>query len=197
VLEVTILDEQNIRFTYIPTHLHYMLLEVLKNSMRATCEYHKGVEESKLPPIEAIIVRSSASSEVIIKLCDQGGGISKDTLDKIWLYSYSTMPPKDANKNATPMAGLGYGLPLARLHARYFGGHLGVVSMHGYELEYTCFFFKKKKKKLYFKILQTSFVLFIHLSFYIVRIEKKKFENVFFFAFLFKLRKINLNKDSF
>ncbi|ETO16978.1 hypothetical protein RFI_20361 [Reticulomyxa filosa] len=132
VPEVNIIDEQHIRFTYIPTHLHYILLELLKNSMRATCEHHKDLDESKLPPIEAIIVGSSASNEVTIKLCDQGGGIPKDNLDKIWLYSYSTVPPKDAKTKATPMAGLGYGLPLSRLHAQYFGGHLGVVSMHGY-----------------------------------------------------------------
>ena len=30
------------------------------------------------------------------------------------------------------MAGLGFGLPLSRLHARYFGGDLEIVNVQGY-----------------------------------------------------------------
>ncbi|KAJ2188213.1 hypothetical protein IW144_005877, partial [Coemansia sp. RSA 522] len=31
-----------------------------------------------------------------------------------------------------PIAGLGFGLPMARLYAEYFGGSLDIVSMEGY-----------------------------------------------------------------
>ena len=32
----------------------------------------------------------------------------------------------------TPLAGLGYGLPISRSYARYFGGDLNLMSMEGY-----------------------------------------------------------------
>ena len=32
----------------------------------------------------------------------------------------------------SPLAGLGYGLPISRSYARYFGGDLVIVSMEGY-----------------------------------------------------------------
>jgi len=32
----------------------------------------------------------------------------------------------------SPMAGLGFGLPLARLYARHFGGDLDIVSVYGH-----------------------------------------------------------------
>ncbi|KAI6859477.1 hypothetical protein KC334_g21597 [Hortaea werneckii] len=40
----------------------------------------------------------------------------------------------DFNKSdfKAPMAGFGYGLPISRLYARYFGGDLKMISMEGY-----------------------------------------------------------------
>ena len=32
----------------------------------------------------------------------------------------------------TPLAGLGYGLPISRSYARYFGGDLNIMSMEGH-----------------------------------------------------------------
>ena len=78
---------------------------------------------------------------------DKGGGIPKVEQKKIFLYSFSTVHTQDrpyidrtsdeltlksSRDDYMPMAGFGYGLPLSRLHARYFGGDLQVVSMDGY-----------------------------------------------------------------
>ena len=38
---------------------------------------------------------------------------------------------KDFGTNS-PLAGLGYGLPVARSYARYFGGDLTIVPIEGY-----------------------------------------------------------------
>lgn len=38
----------------------------------------------------------------------------------------------DVIPDAATMAGYGYGLPISRLYARYFGGDLQIISMEGY-----------------------------------------------------------------
>jgi pyruvate dehydrogenase kinase 2/3/4 len=40
-------------------------------------------------------------------------------------------PDFDKSDFKAPMAGFGYGLPISRLYARYFGGDLKLISMEG------------------------------------------------------------------
>lgn len=121
--------------------------------------------------------------QVVIKVSDEGGGIKRSNMSRIWSYLYTTAdssaldrlleeagdaspalpgpivgtsvtgPTTDASTSAaamvgasvarqvnplrdfataTPLAGLGYGLPIARNYARYFGGELTLMSMEGY-----------------------------------------------------------------
>jgi pyruvate dehydrogenase kinase 2/3/4 len=49
---VTILGRTDLVFPYIPSHLEYILVELLKNSMRATIEKH-GIDS--MPPIKIVI----------------------------------------------------------------------------------------------------------------------------------------------
>ena len=62
-------------------------------------------------------------------------------MQRIWTYLYTTadsplldMDGDSASAGRRPvvLAGYGYGLPLSRLYARYFGGDLQVISMDGY-----------------------------------------------------------------
>jgi pyruvate dehydrogenase kinase 2/3/4 len=120
-----------LRFKYIPSHLRHMLFELFKNSFRATIEQHRGRRES-LPSVHVVI--AGGSEDVSIKVSDQGGGIPRSGIDKIWTYAYSTVKiDTETLYNDGPiMAGLGYGLPLSRLYARYFGGDLQVISLEGF-----------------------------------------------------------------
>ncbi|GAB5358495.1 hypothetical protein AAMO2058_000463000 [Amorphochlora amoebiformis] len=149
--EVAITGDVNERIAYVPGHLHHMLHELLKNAMRAVVEKHVPIYHSsslgvpvpqldlaqELPDIELTI--AAGESDFHIRISDQGGGIPGEQMAYIWNYMYTTAEkPAEADidirggiRNA-PMAGFGYGLPLSRLYARYFGGDLDVASIDGY-----------------------------------------------------------------
>ncbi|KAI9763716.1 MAG: hypothetical protein M1835_007743 [Candelina submexicana] len=95
-----------------------------------------------------------------IRFRDKGGGISPSTLPNIWSYSFTTFNdedlPSSPNTSSTPtnstngnidalnmisgaaggqassLAGLGYGLPLGRAYAEYFGGGIQLQSLWGW-----------------------------------------------------------------
>lgn len=130
---VDIRGRTDLTFTYIPTHLHHMLFELLKNSFRATVEAHGHTRD--IPPVRIII--ADGQEDVAIKVEDQGGGIPRSGIGRVWTYLYTTAPPPLNQDSPTgldidPIAGHGYGLPITRLYARYFGGDLQLISMEGY-----------------------------------------------------------------
>lgn len=134
------------RFTYVPVHFEYIMTELLKNSYRATVEHHlKMKRTTELPPIRITI--SHGHEDISIRIRDQGNGISDQDLHKVFEYSYTTVTKEDQDPTSVfrditemamqsgvggPIAGLGFGLPLARMYARYFGGSLTLVSMWGF-----------------------------------------------------------------
>jgi signal transduction histidine kinase len=89
---------------------------------------------------------------VTIRIRDRGGGISPDVLPNIWSYSFTTFSDADDFPGQSPgsgnmdalnvlsgaggenssIAGLGYGLPLGRAYAEYFGGGIAVQSLYGW-----------------------------------------------------------------
>jgi pyruvate dehydrogenase kinase 2/3/4 len=134
--EIGIFGKPDLTFTYIPSHLRHMLFELLKNSMRAVIESH-GSDASALPTIRVVL--AEGNEDVTIKIADEGGGIARSGLPKIWSYLYTTAEPPPfelespyASDFHAPFAGLGFGLPISRLYARYFGGELQITSMEGY-----------------------------------------------------------------
>merc|ERR1719228_983340 len=135
-VDLTDPGKASVEIVYIPGHLYQMLFEVFKNSMRATMEFHD--DSDNIPEIQVKIVKSS--EDISIKVSDQGGGISRSVSENIFLYLYTSASRVKLSEgdmggtksNQTPMHGLGYGLPLSRLYARYFGGDIKVASVDGY-----------------------------------------------------------------
>ena len=66
---MVIVGRTDLHFPYVSSHLSYMLLELLKNSMRATVETH-GID--KMPAIKIIIADGEANEDVVIKVSDEG-----------------------------------------------------------------------------------------------------------------------------
>jgi len=140
-------------FRYIRGHLQLMCFELLKNSMRAICEYKQNPEDH---PIKVII--SDGDNDLVIKICDEGGGIPRLDIEKIWNFAFTTGEAdhekisrflKEYQTNAADrpsglslqqlnaifsnsLCGLGYGLPTSRLYARYFHGDLQLYSVDGH-----------------------------------------------------------------
>ena len=74
--KVIIQGRLDLTFAYIPTQLHYILLELLKNAMRAVVENHGVGNSNNWPPIEVIIADGHFNEDVVIKISDEGGGTS-------------------------------------------------------------------------------------------------------------------------
>ncbi|KAH6757925.1 pyruvate dehydrogenase kinase [Perilla frutescens var. hirtella] len=134
--DINIYGDPKFTFAYVPTHLHLMVFELVKNSLRAVQE--RFMDSDKVAPPVRIIV-ADGEEDVTIKVSDEGGGIPRSGLPKIFTYLYSTAKnPLDEQESgvdpetATTMAGYGYGLPISRLYAKYFGGDLQIISMEGY-----------------------------------------------------------------
>lgn len=129
----------DLTFPYIDAHLFLCLFELLKNSLRATVEMHR--DASALPPVRVIV--ADGKEDVTIKISDEGGGFRRSEIKRVWSYLFTTaklpaatlfsMEDRVSRTNRPdPIAGFGYGLPLSRLYARYWGGELGLSSMEGY-----------------------------------------------------------------
>ena len=115
--------------------------QVIKNSLRAVCEFH-GVD-AEMPHVRVIIADGEENEDLVIKVSDEGGGIARSHMPRIWSYLFTTARPAfegegdtdsfpDQQITDSPLAGLGYGLPTSRAYARYFGGDLNIMSMEGY-----------------------------------------------------------------
>ncbi|KAJ5460385.1 uncharacterized protein N7458_001937 [Penicillium daleae] len=97
---------------------------------------------------EAMGASKSSSQSITIRIRDRGGGIPPEVLPHIWSYSFTTFSDVDFNSengnldalntisssggHLSSIAGLGYGLPLSRAYAEYFGGSIAVQSLWGW-----------------------------------------------------------------
>ncbi|RYN36754.1 hypothetical protein AA0112_g4439 [Alternaria arborescens] len=82
--EIKVYGHMDATFPYILSHLEYIIGELLRNSIQAVIDQRKS-KDAKLPPIAVLICEPS--QHVIIRISDQGGGISNEVLPYLWSFS--------------------------------------------------------------------------------------------------------------
>ncbi|KAK5227065.1 hypothetical protein LTR72_003055 [Exophiala xenobiotica] len=111
----------------------------------------EGLEEYCASPDADVGPLNAAAPCITLRIRDRGGGIPPEALANIWSYSFTTFNNDEAAEaagdtggsegldalsnsgtNQSSIAGLGYGLPLGRAYAEYFGGAIAVQSMYGW-----------------------------------------------------------------
>ncbi|KAH3886542.1 3-methyl-2-oxobutanoate dehydrogenase [lipoamide] kinase, mitochondrial-like [Dreissena polymorpha] len=134
-------------FVYVAPPLDYILVELLKNALRATVEFHMEKGHDQLPPVRVTV--SVNNTDFIIRISDHGGGIPHKICKRIWEYNFSTETPQDrrpqtvslfggmmdprgsGGPSSTKMHGYGFGLPMSRAYAEFLGGSLTMETMQG------------------------------------------------------------------
>ena len=142
-------------FPYIPSHIEYIIGELLRNSIQASLALSS---DPTPPPIEVLVCE--AAQHLIIRVSDRAGGVDPEVLPYLW--SFARGPRKDhrlRNLGRVPrLAGtaeevvspdgepeeqtgksvrppdlrLGIGLPISRVYAEYWAGRLELHSLEGY-----------------------------------------------------------------
>lgn len=95
-----------------------------------------------LPPIRVVVTKGA--EDVTIKIADRGGGMPRSVTKRIWTFAHSTLCKEGRTREDKYDFGRdeftgghirGFGLPLARIYARYFGGEVTIKSMEGYGID--------------------------------------------------------------
>lgn len=131
----------DIKLPYIPVHLEYIFTELLKNSFRASVE---KAQETGEQPETVLVTFIRTDEDLIVRMRDRGGGIPPELEKDVFGYSFSTFESNEGDGfttlNAAPggastLAGMGYGLPLSKAYAEFFGGSLRIQSYYGWGID--------------------------------------------------------------
>lgn len=127
-------------------------LGVISNYDQGSVDYASGSNKPEQAMSANIRPLEKQTPGVTIRIRDRGGGISPENYAKLWEYGFTTFNEDEMMEKVSggrggvdaldaisgsagggsSLAGLGYGLPLARAYAEYFGGGIAVQSLWGW-----------------------------------------------------------------
>jgi signal transduction histidine kinase len=148
------MEREPIEITIAPLPEHSRTTSEAENSTPKQVNHEEDSSDSK-STTASIAPMSQSTPGVTIRIRDRGGGISPSNYKMIWNYSFTTFNEEEiqsalsggsdgtssnpvdglnviANPGGSSLAGLGYGLPLGRAYAEYFGGGIAVQSLWGW-----------------------------------------------------------------
>ena len=124
---------------------------VISNYDQGSVDLASGANKPDLSVSANIRPLEKSTPGVTIRIRDRGGGISPEVYEKLWEYGFTTFNEDEINEKVSggqgitaldvisggagggsSLAGLGYGLPLGRAYAEYFGGGIAVQSLWGW-----------------------------------------------------------------
>ena len=113
---------------YIPSHLEYIIFEILKNSVKA-------IIDNDFNNTEVNIYIDKGTDDILLKISDKGIGFNRNLNDYIFSYLYTSTKSNNDNmfrdNNIPILSGFAHGLGLSKLYAKYLGGDIKIVSSHG------------------------------------------------------------------
>jgi len=83
--EVSVYGDPDLTFAYVPSHLHHMTFELVKNSLKATNDKYEDSDEEP-PPVKVIVAEGNEDIAVKVRCLSQypptppsrgGGGLSR------------------------------------------------------------------------------------------------------------------------
>ncbi|TDH68621.1 hypothetical protein CCR75_000311 [Bremia lactucae] len=143
VPEILVSGNEDATYRYVPQHIEIILTEVFKSAVLNSIAKAKKTGMLSPPPVKVLI--SGGSHGVCVKVSDQGGGMTREQANG--LLKYHQTAPSSISTGYDPVAevlerrasGLdfsdSFGLRIAQLYAKYFGGELAIMPMDGHGVD--------------------------------------------------------------
>ena len=110
-------------------YLYYVLFEIIKNSVESI--------KYKTHPFISIVIKEIDINWILIKINDNGSGISEKNMEKIWYYSFTTSPINNNDiieqsdfSTKSPLSGFGYGLPISDIYVNFFNSSSNNIKIY-------------------------------------------------------------------
>ncbi|CAH0481074.1 unnamed protein product [Peronospora belbahrii] len=141
--DIVVTGDEKATYRYIPQHIEIILTEVFKNAVLNSVAAAKRPGASAPPPVKVLV--SGGPHGVCVKVSDMGGGLTRSEANALSDYYRTATSPSLSGYD--PVAEVlerraseldfseSFGLRIAQLYAKYFGGELAIMPMEGHGVD--------------------------------------------------------------